>query len=231
VTLYRNTALIDGLSWIAAAWMRFCFATIRWTHVNQAVAQPIWDGGEGVIVAFWHGRIGLTAHCWPMGEAQPVKAMISQSADGQLFARAVERLGIGAVRGSRGNPDKPQKDKGGAQAFRDALRHLRGGALAVTPDGPRGPGRQMGEGLPLLARVSGAPVLFLGASCRPAMQLKSWDRAMLPLPFGRGAVVWDVVHYPAGADVAEVARDWTRRLNTVEARADSLLGYTPDAEA
>ena len=52
----------------------------------------------------------------------------------------------------------------------------------------------------------------------------SWDRAILPLPFGKGAIVWDKAWYPEDADLAEVAADWTARLTAVEARADALTG-------
>jgi lysophospholipid acyltransferase (LPLAT)-like uncharacterized protein len=61
-------------------------------------------------------------------------------------------------------------------------------------------------------------------SCNPAIRLNSWDRAVLPLPFGKGAIVWDVAHYPEGAELAEVARDWTERLTAVEAAADAVTG-------
>ena len=113
---------------------------------------------------------------------------------------------------------------GGSQALRDGLRQLRDGGLAITPDGPRGPMREMAEGLPLLAKLSKAPALFIGMSCNPAIRLNSWDRAVLPLPFGKGAIVWDVAHYPEGAELAEVAGAWTERLTAVEAAADAVTG-------
>ena len=75
-----------------------------------------------------------------------------------------------------------------------------------------------------MARMSGAPVLMIGMSCKPAIRLKSWDRAVLPLPFGRGAVVYDLVRYPEGAELAEVADLWADRLTAVEARADAITG-------
>jgi lysophospholipid acyltransferase (LPLAT)-like uncharacterized protein len=84
--------------------------------------------------------------------------------------------------------------------------------------------REMAEGLPLLAKLSKAPALFIGISCNPAIRLNSWDRAVLPLPFGKGAIVWDVAHYPEGAELAEVARAWTERLTAVEAAADAVTG-------
>lgn len=223
----RNPAIQGALAWLLAAWMRFCFSTIRWTHENEPVAETLWARGGGVLCAFWHSRTALSPACWPLDRAQPVKGLVSLSADGQFIARAMALQGIPAVRGSSANKDKADRAKGGTQALRDGLKQLKVGGLAVTPDGPRGPARQMAEGLPLLARLSGAPVLFIGLSCSPAIRLNSWDRAVLPLPFAKGAIVWDVADFPAGADLAEVARDWTARLNAVEARADAITGLEP----
>ncbi|HWQ86156.1 lysophospholipid acyltransferase family protein [Brevundimonas sp.] len=220
----RNPVIQAILAWTLAQWMRFCFATIRWTHQNEAVAEKVWADGGGVLCAFWHSRIGLSPACWPLDRAQPAKALISLSPDGQFIAKAVARQGFPAIRGSSSNKDKADRAKGGSQALRDGLRQLKLGGLAITPDGPRGPMREMAEGLPLLARLSKAPVLFIGLSCNPAIRLNSWDRALLPLPFGRGAIVWDLDRYPEGAELADVARAWTDRLTAVEAAADALVG-------
>jgi len=220
----RNPVIQGVLSWTLAAWMRFCFATIRWTHVNESVAEAVWKQGGGVLCAFWHSRLALAPVCWPYGRAQPVKGLISLSPDGQFIARAMGLLGIPAIRGSSANKDKLDRAKGGSQALRDGLKQLRVGALGLTPDGPRGPVRQMAEGLPLMARISGAPVLFIGLSCNPAIRLNSWDRALVPLPFGKGAIVWDRATYPEGAALSDVAADWADRLTAVEAEADRITG-------
>lgn len=214
----------NTLAWVLATWMRFCFATIRWTHQNEGVAEAVWKQGGGVLAVFWHSRIGLSPACWPLDRATPAKALISLSADGEFIAKAVARQGFPAVRGSSANKDKAKAAKGGTQALRDGLKQLKVGGLAITPDGPRGPARQMAEGLPMLAKISGAPALFIGLSCNPAIRLNSWDKAILPLPFGKGAVVWDVADYPEGADMADVVAAWTERLNAVEAEADAITG-------
>ena len=223
----RNPVIQAVLAWLLAGWMRFCFATIRWTHQNEGVAEAVWKQGGGVLCTFWHSRIALSPACWPLDRAQPVKALISLSPDGQFLARAVALQGIPAVRGSSANKDKAASAKGGSQALRDGLRQLKIGGLAITPDGPRGPAREMAEGLPLLAKLSKSPVLFIGLSCSPAIRLNSWDRAVLPLPFGRGAIVWDVADFPEGAELSDVAIDWARRLTAVEAEADAITGLEP----
>lgn len=220
----RNPAVQSALGWIMAGWLRFCYATIRWEHRNRELAEAVWDQGGGVLTVFWHSRTSLAPAVWPLDRAQPIKGMISRSADGELFARSMARLGIPAVRGSSANKDKGETDKGGTQALRDGLRQLKVGGLAITPDGPRGPAYSMAEGLPVLARLSKAPVLFVGLSCNPAIRLNNWDRTVIPLPFGKGAVVWDRADFPGGAQPADVIPDWTARITAVEAQADALTG-------
>jgi hypothetical protein len=75
-----------------------------------------------------------------------------------------------------------------------------------------------------MAKMSGAPVVFIGVSCNPAIRLNSWDRAVLPLPFSRGAIVYDLARYPEGAEITEVTTAWAERLTAVEARADAITG-------
>ena len=220
----RNPLIQSILAWLLARWMRFCYATIRWEHHNQELAEAVWKQGGGVLVVFWHSRTSLAPYSWPLDRAQPVKGVISRSADGEFVAKAVARLGIPAVRGSSSNKDKTDRDKGGTQALRDGLRQLKVGGLAITPDGPRGPVRSMAEGLPLMAKLSKAPVLFIGLSCNPAIRLNSWDRSLLPLPFGKGAVIWDRADFPEGGDLAEVAAEWRERTTALEAEADALTG-------
>ena len=221
----RNPAVQKSIAVILSAWMSFCYKTTRWEVENPHLAEEVWDQGGGVLVAFWHSRLGLSVASWDMKRAQEMRGLISLSSDGEFLVKAMARLGVNAVRGSSANKDKKAASKGGMQALRDGLKQLKVGGLAVTPDGPRGPAGVMAEGLPVMARISGAPVLFLGISAKPVIQVNSWDKAVLPLPFAKGAVVWDRATYPEGAEVSDVVIDWTARMNAVEARADAITGF------
>lgn len=221
----RNPHIQKAVAIALSGWMSFCYKTTRWEVENLPLAEEVWEQGGGVLVAFWHSRLSLSVASWPIDRAQKMRGLISLSADGEFITKAMSRLGIEAVRGSSSNKDKKESSKGGMQALRDGLRQLKVGGLAITPDGPRGPAGVMAEGLPVMARMSGAPVLFLGVSTRNAIQFNSWDKAVLPLPFSKGAIVWDRAYYPQGCEVADVVIDWTARLNAVEARADSITGF------
>ena len=219
----RNPFFQTVLANLLAVWMRFCVATIRWTRENEAVAEAIWAAGGGVLIVFWHSRGAVSMVSWPHDRAQPTKGLVSLSRDGEFMVKMVGRLGFPAIRGSSAKKGKDE-DKGGTAALREILRQLKVGGLALSPDGPRGPVRQMGPGTPVMAKLSQRPVLFLGVSCNPSIRLNTWDRYMLPLPFGRGAVVWDIAQYPEGETPEAVAAVWQEKLTAVEARADALCG-------
>jgi lysophospholipid acyltransferase (LPLAT)-like uncharacterized protein len=226
---FRRPGVQAALAWLMAAYLRFALSTIRWRQENRACAEAVWDapqpGRGGVVVCFWHSRIALSPACWPLERAQAPRALISLSPDGQFIAGAVQRLGFPAIRGSSRKPTDPGADKGGASAFRDVLKWIRGGGgVAITPDGPRGPAETMKDGAPMLGRVSGAPVLFVGLASRPCLRLNSWDKALIPLPFTRGAIVWAGGEPAArGADSADLAQAWAETLSAVTRQAEALV--------
>jgi lysophospholipid acyltransferase (LPLAT)-like uncharacterized protein len=226
----RSAAAQAALGLGLAAYLKPTLASIRWRQEGRELVEAVWDQGGGVIVCFWHGRIALSPACWPLrrvrqGRAQEPRALISLSPDGAFVARAMAALGFPAIRGSSTKASDKAKRKGGAAAFREVLRWLKaGGGVAITPDGPRGPAEEMAEGAVLLARLSGAPVLLVGLACRPAWRLKSWDSAVVPRPFGIGAIVWDgPFAAPADADTETLRRDWAERLSAATARAEALV--------
>ena len=79
---------------------------------------------------------------------------------------------------------------GGAQAFRKLLRSLKENkSIGMTPDGPRGPYHSVNEGIYKLARLSKCPVIPLSFAMSHCKKISSWDKFIIPLPFGKGALV------------------------------------------
>ncbi len=63
--------------------------------------------------------------------------------------------------------------------------------LGLTPDGPKGPAREVKPGIMFLAQKLGVPILPISsAQSNSFVFKKSWDRFTLPMPFGRMAVVY-----------------------------------------
>ncbi len=178
-------------------YLRFSLRSIRWTVYAPASSWPLMLGvdGQTAIVAFWHEFLPLVPTLWWQAhKANPsltMTVLISRHRDGRMITEIVQRWGLGTVAGSSNRAGAGTKrDKGGTAALRGLLSLLRTGSLiAITPDGPRGPRRMLQPGVVRLAALSGIPVIAAAASCRPAHRLQSWDRMLLPLPFGRGRIV------------------------------------------
>jgi lysophospholipid acyltransferase (LPLAT)-like uncharacterized protein len=219
------------LTHLMAGYLSLTYKTLRWTREGQDKAEAIWADSlkstTGAILALWHSRVPVGPTTWPQGPDKPeIRVLVSQSRDGEFIARVIDRLGLPSIRGSSLKKTDTTKNKGGEQAFRDMVAWVRGGgAMAITPDGPRGPVEVMQKGAVALARMTGAPVLFVGVAMKPCLRLNTWDRTVIPLPFARAAMVWDG---PAVAgrqdDPDALAEAWGARLSAVNRRAEALVG-------
>ena len=216
---------------LIGAYLRFALRTTRWTVDGEANLLPFVQGGP-VVVAFWHESLPLMPALWlrvrRVNPGRSAVMLVSRHADGALIGEALSRFGLAVVQGSTGRPgadDGKPEDKGGAAALLALMRVLRrGDAVAITPDGPRGPAREAALGVVLLAAASGAPVLPVAARVRFRRTLDSWDRMILPLPFGRGVVVClapiAVARHAAEASLAPL----TQALSDAADRAEALCG-------
>jgi len=120
-------------------------------------------------------------HRWKLSARRCV-CLISASADGEMIARIVERFGIQAARGS--------SSRRGKEAFRELAENFDGGMdVAITPDGPRGPRYRVQQGIIGLAQRTGAPVYPVSWIMDRKIELPSWDRFMIPLPFARCTII------------------------------------------
>ena len=220
----------NAIAFLVANYLRFAGWTMRWQVIGRDAAEAAWQGDDGVICCFWHGRLLYAPKIWPT-RTQPVAVLASRSRDGDMITNITERFGIRSIRGSSSNSKKDQ-DKGALRAFRDMVAQVKSGhAMAITPDGPRGPRMRAASGVARLAKTTRATVLPFTWSSTNARQFKSWDRMMLPMPFGRGVIIWaDPIEIPDRLDADGVEALRLRieaSLNDITRRADALCGRDP----
>ncbi len=227
--LLRHPGVQGFLGWVLAVYLRVILRTVRWRHENLRAVEPtLARTTGGVIALFWHGRIPLCLATAPQWWRRNTRALISPSADGEFIAQALARSGFPAIRGSSAKAGDTDKTRAAAAAFRDAMSWLKGGgALVITPDGPRGPGEVIAAGTLQIARRSGAEVFLMGIAVTPAWRLDTWDRITWGAPFGRGAVVWvGPLTAPRDADEAAIAAlqaNWSAQLIAATERAEVLV--------
>jgi len=99
--------------------------------------------------------------------------------------------------------------------------------LAITPDGPRGPREEVKTGTIELARLAGTPIIPIAFAASHGKFERSWDRLLVPYPFGRGVFVYGepvVVSPTAGPEEVEKARAVLEEgLRQVTAVADAYV--------
>jgi lysophospholipid acyltransferase (LPLAT)-like uncharacterized protein len=230
--LLRSDAVQNLLGWCLGVYIRLILSTVRWTHENLECVEPVLAGDAGAVALFWHGRIPLCLATAPQWWRKNTKAMISPSSDGQFIATALEMAGFPGIRTSTAKKGDTAKARQAVTALREAVAHVAGGgALVITPDGPRGPNEVIAPGALQIAKRSKQPVFLMGIAANPALQMNGWDKIMFAAPFGKGAVVWEGPLYaPADADDATaeaLLADWSARLSAVTRRAEALVGRRP----
>ena len=239
-SLLRSGPVSALLGWLIWAYMTLVTRTMRWTIEGDASAKDVWTEANGVIVAGWHSRILLLPSGWTKrmrkwpGRRAPSAMLISLSSDAEPVARAIRHLGLEAIRGSS-NHKRKRKDKGGVKAVAEAIRRLKsGGAVCITPDGPRGPMQRAQAGPALLAQRSGAPIIPYALAASPSKRLKTWDRFIIPFPFTKGAIVFgEPIFADRSSDTNAIRTLLETRLNEATARAEKLVGadiLSPAAE-
>src|SRR5436309_6118417 len=170
---------------MAAEYLRLVWNTTRLVIEPEGIYERV-DRDAPVIIAMWHGQHFLAPF---IRRAQDrAKVLVSRHRDGEINALAAERLGIGAIRGS-GHHGGGFIGKGGVSAFKEMLSALEEGYnVALTADIPKIT-RVVGLGIIKLASLSGRPIYPLAVATRRRVELTTWDRTVLNLPFTRRAGV------------------------------------------
>ncbi|MFH1618581.1 MAG: lysophospholipid acyltransferase family protein [bacterium] len=185
---------------------------VKTEHITRFSQQQ--NSGNRCIYAVWHARLFFLI---PAHRRLRICALVSRSRDGEYLARMLRLFGIASVRGST--------SKGGPQALMGLLDMAEAGySPAVTPDGPKGPGRRIQPGIIYLAQKTSLPIIPVGCGLSRKLVFSSWDRFEVPLPFGRAAVVYGKPVFVSSADSVESkTSELEKNLNRATDRADMLV--------
>jgi 3-deoxy-D-manno-octulosonic-acid transferase len=211
-----------------AGWVALVGRTSRAVYEpNDAVARL--EAAHPAILAMWHGQFMTIPALAP--SQIPVRIMVARHADADILSHALVRFPhLGLIRGA--GAGGRQRDRGGAQALRLALRALADGfSLAMTADVPPGPARAAGLGIITLARLAGRPIIPVAIASSRYKSLNTWSRLTINLPMSRlGVVVGEPIEVPRDTDEAGLEALRLRlevAMNDVTARAYAIAGADP----
>jgi hypothetical protein len=175
-----------------------------------------------VVPVCWHQHLLLCARFLVSSKVAPMKPgfMISPSVDGEAPSMLARFYGATVVRGSG--------TYSGLRAVRGAHQSLQEGiSLTVTPDGPRGPRFKFKPGAIFAAQISGKPVIPVAYAAKPVRVLRTWDKFIIPIPFGRVCMAIGEPYYPpaelSDEQMKEVQRDLEQRMLETYRKAKRAL--------
>jgi lysophospholipid acyltransferase (LPLAT)-like uncharacterized protein len=195
-------------AWIAG-FLRLLGKTMRLQLIDDAGYLKNTHPGEYIFI-FWHNRLmgmPMAFQKW-CGNRKGAVGLTSASGEGTLLTMVMEKLGVRTVRGS--------SSRRGASATLALIRELKNGHdVVITPDGPRGPRYHLHMGPLFLAQATGRPILAVQVEYSRCIRLGTWDRFMIPLPFGRVVFRSQPLFFVPPNLSADELEDYRKRLEAV----------------
>lgn len=133
------------------------------------------------VFIFWHSQM-LAG--WSIFKNKKSCALVSQSKDGEILSELLKKWNYKVSRGS--------SSKGGKEALYELIdASNKGYSIIITPDGPRGPARQIKNGALIVSNECNIPVIpvRIDYSAKKIL-VKSWDKFEIPFPFSRCEVTF-----------------------------------------
>jgi len=221
------------LAWLFHKYCLFAYYSSKRTFLGKDIFDKQFETGKPLIFAIWHGRMVFMSFM----DKDPLKTfvLISRHGDGALIAKVMDFFHVRQVRGSSNrsvSDKKGAKDRGGGTALRESMNLLlAGNNMAITPDGPKGPRMRVRGNIINIAKLTGAIIIPISFSSSRCHIFKSWDRFMLPLPFGRAFFVFGKpisINKESDKEFLEKAgKELENQLNEITQKADELAGIEP----
>lgn len=173
------------------------------------------------LFAIWHGRQLCLVPAIPLARRRaPIVVMVSASRDGQIQAPVLHQLGLQTVVGS-----SSRRGGSGLLAMARAVDEGASGLLAV--DGPAGPVHCAKSGLVALSRLTGVPMVPVGARIDRFWTVPgTWDGFRIPTPTAHVQIVFGRPVPPPGlgrASQAAALDELQRRMAALNATEPASL--------
>lgn len=221
----RSRWVTKCATFLAVALFRLLFATCRKVQVVSDPRLRV-DGApddadpERFIVCVWHDSLLIPAFCGSRSLALRSSCLTSRHFDGSYIAETMQRLGLRAIRGSTSH--------GGAEAIRQLMDEAADRHVIITPDGPRGPRRQMKPGAVFLASETGRRLVVTAFVCSRGWRPRGkWTDLLIPRPF---STIYIVAAPPMAippdlsrSDLERTVQDVQRAMDELNAVAERMV--------
>lgn len=210
---------------LAVGVFRLLFRTVR---IEFREATPRTNAFEPTpekyLYCIWHDALLGPVFA---GRHRCMAGLVSQHQDGSYLADAMKMVGVLPVRGST--------SRGGAQALRQMMEAVEHHHIMITPDGPRGPRRELKSGIVFLASKTGRAIIPTAFTYQRCWTVKgSWTDLTIPKPFTKAWFIGgEAFRVPADLDREGLERYTAMlqdRLDALTATAERLARGEPEAQ-
>jgi len=176
-------------------YLELVYATSKKTFINHELLLEAAKNKAPMIISFWHNRLMMT----PFATQKPRKlypdynlmTLASKHGDGKFVGGVMKKFGLLLIFGSSRDNRKASRGIDFANMRQIFSGLKKGYSLGITPDGPRGPNQKINGELINIARISGAGILALSYSSSRMIEMKTWDKFKIPLPFSKLCFYFD----------------------------------------
>lgn len=188
--------------------------TLRITEIRNKDFEVLEKGNKNYVLAFWHGTMLLP---WYLKKNENFYTIISRSKDGEILSRVLTNWNYNVERGS--------SSKGGSEVLNVLIdKAKRGSSISITPDGPRGPEKELKAGAVIIAKKAGVPLVLLGLGISKKVKLSSWDKFQIPYPFAKVAAVYSgpifIDKELSYQETDEMIKQASKELNSLQKQAE-----------
>ena len=158
-------------------YLRLVYFTSKWHFKWLANCdEKAFSNLEGVIFGMWHDRLAFGPGIFHSNKK--TAALVSPHSDGKIISSIILKFNFEIVEGS--------SNKNSGPALKKIIQKLaQGSNIVITPDGPRGPRHKIKGSVTALAKKYSCNLMPIACSCSNYILLKSWDKLIMPLPFGK----------------------------------------------
>ncbi len=175
-----------------SAYMYLVFFTSKKTFINDKKAIEVVRKQSPIILSFWHNRLMMVPFLANrilngVKKERPnfrFMTLASKHGDGRFVGRVMEKFNFISILGSSQSNRKVKTRGIDLKALRQIFNGFKNGnSLGMTPDGPRGPNQQINGEIINIAKISGAQIFPVSYSVSKFIELNTWDKFKIPLPF------------------------------------------------
>jgi len=156
--------------------LKFLYGTGKWHIEGDGQIKKLRAEGRSIIFAIWHGNL-LPGYMY-VADKEPY-GVAGTHGDAEIISRIAVKLGYRTIRGS--------STKGGREAYKqivNTLENKKGALVFITPDGPKGPAKELKPGAVKAAMRTGAAILPVGSAVSRHWAATNWDTFYVAKPFG-----------------------------------------------